>query len=165
MNDDFLSVLASCTEAAEGMDLGDNKWKPPSGPYTVSITKIDTGTYVDKKSQENRIRICPTFRIVDGEFEGKTFGDFYGIAPGAPDIPSQINLKSVLQFATCMAGRDIRDPVEAIGVLEGSIGDFIALEVWRGKPNSKGIVFANLRFLNRLDAVAEEAEVAEDVTT
>lgn len=152
MSDQFMEILAGCTEAASTMDLNDNNWKPPDGPYTVRIEGVDTGTYTNKKTDQENIRVCPTFTIVDGEFEGRTFGEFFGIAPGATDIPSQIALKGLLQFATCIEGHDIRDPIEAVEHVKKAVGEFLSIEVWRGRPSKKGIVYANTRFMSKLES-------------
>ncbi len=144
-NDAFLEIIAGCTETAASIDLGDSKWKPPDGTYTVELTAVETGTWT--KDGVTRSRIVPVFTILDHpEFEGKVFQDFYGIAAGAEDIGSEMSLKGLLNFATCIAGREIRDPVEAVETGTAAVNELMTVEVYR-VPSKSGKIFANIRFL------------------
>ncbi len=160
MSDDFLSVLASCTEAASTMDMNNDDYMPPFGPYMVQIVGVETG--MSEKDGIKTARIIPTFKIVDGEHKGRTF------TPQKPFFIPQIQgertwfenqgLVNLSQLATCLVNREVRDPVEAIQIVTEGKGEYISL-ILKSSPNKKnpGDPWRNLVFLNRLDAVVEEA--------
>ena len=93
MSDDaFLEVLAQCTEAAAGMDLSDDGWMPPDGNYDVMVEDVASG--VKEKEGVNNAWVKPVFTIVDGEFKGRSFSDYFWITPGMTE-PS-ISLKNLV---------------------------------------------------------------------
>lgn len=154
MSDDaFLEVLAGCTDVCATMDLSDDKWYPPDGEYDVSIEGITTNT--KEKDGVNCAGVKAVFSIVDGEFQGRTFSDFYWIVPGSDEWRDLINLKNLLRFATCMGGRRIQDPIEAVTILREAENEFLTVEVYRTTAKKGGRVFTNVRFLRTL--VATEA--------
>ena len=156
MSDDaFLELLADCTRAANNLDLSDNKWMPPNGGYTVVIENVSTGI-IEKPAGVHNATVAATFQIVDGEFQGKSFEHFCWIEP-VTDKPS-MGQKKLAQLATCLAGTETKDPIEGSEVVQASIGDFLALEVYRTTSKKNGKEYTNLRFLNTIEATdVEEA--------
>ncbi len=164
MSDDaaFLEVLAGCTEAASSMDLSDDGFNPPDGTYDVEVVGFDTGT--KPKDGITNAWVKPTFLILDGEFEGQSFTNFFWL-PGVfdADMPP-MGLKRLLQFTTCLAGMEIRNPIEAIEVGNQAIGEYVTLEVYRTTAKKSGKVYVNTRFLRKLTATTEEvAENANNI--
>ena len=154
--DAFLEIVSGCTEVAATVDLDDRNWKPVDGIYTVSVAGVDTGTW-EGDNGIKKARITPTFTIhTEGEFDGKTFTDGFWFAQGAEiagkeDYPSKMGIRSLLQFATCMANREIRDPVEAIDIAKASVGELLTIQVnWR--PTKAGTPRANLTYLSTVAA-------------
>lgn len=143
----FMEVLASCTDACEGMDLSDSGWSPPDGTYDVEIVEVATG--LKEKNGVNNAWVKPSFRIIDGEFAGKTFTDFYWFEPAAPE--PTVSLKNLCRFASCLSGNEVQNPIEAITIVAEAIGEFLAVEVYRN-TSKKGKVFTNIRFLQTLVA-------------
>lgn len=163
MSDDaFLEVLAGCTDACANMDLTDDGWKPPDGTYDVMIEDIASG--IKEKNGVNNAWVKPVFSVIDGEFSGRTFTDYYWIQPGATE--PTISLKNLCRLATCLAGRDIKDPMEAFGIAKASEGEFISVEVFRTTSKKTGKTYPNIRFLQKLVATdTEEVEVGEPVVS
>lgn len=163
MSDDaaFLEVLAGCTEAASTMDLSDDGFNPPDGTYDIELVGVDVGT----KPKEGVIDawVKPTFLILDGEFEGQTFTNFFWI-PGVFDADKPpMGLKRLLQFATCLAGMEVRNPIEAVEVSNAGIGEYLSIEVYRTTAKKTGKVYVNTRFLRKLTTTTEETPVAEAI--
>ncbi len=159
MSDDaFLEVMNSCTEVATGMDLSDDGWKPPNGNYDVAIEDVASG--LKEKNGVNNAWVKPVFTILDGEFKGKSFSDYYWIEPGLTE-PS-ISLKNLCRFATCLQGSETKNPIEASEIAKASIGEFLSVEVYRTFSKKTSREYANIRFLARLEATeeVEEEEVA-----
>jgi hypothetical protein len=159
MSDDaFLEVLAGCTEVAQGMDLSDDAWKPPNGNYDVHIEDVASGT----KEQGGVINawVKPVFTILEGEFKGKSFTDYFWITPGLTE-PS-ISLKNLCRFATCLQGAETKNPIEAAEIAKASVGEFLTVEVYRStakRGKNAGKEYANIRYLSRLEATTEETPV------
>lgn len=152
----YLQVLAGCTEACSTMDLSDDGWTPPDGTYDVCLEEFVTGT--KEKTGVTNVWIKPSFTIIDGEFGTKTFTDFYWIPPNSDG--DSFSLKNLLRLATCMAGREVRDPVESCKILGDAVGEFLSVEVYRTTSRKTGKTYSNIRFLSRLETteVSEEAE-------
>ncbi len=156
----FLDVLAGCTEACANMDLTDDGWMPPDGTYDVSIDGVATGT--KEKNGVNNAWVKPSFTIFDGEFSGRTFTDYYWVTPGATE-PS-ISLKNLCRFATCIAGRDVKDLIEAVTIAREAVGEFLSVEVFRTTSRKTGKEYANIRFCQRLEATETTMESGEENT-
>lgn len=155
MSDDaFLEVLAGCTDACANMDLSDDGWMPPDGGYDVMIE--DVGSGIKEKSGVNNAWVKPCFSILDGEFKGKTFTDYYWIEGGLTE-PS-ISLKNLCRFATCLSGVETKNPIEAAEIAKASIGEFLSIEVYRSKSRKTGKVYANVRFLQKLEATDDDVQ-------
>jgi len=151
-NDDaFLEVLASCTEACSGMDLSDDGWMPPDGTFDVMIDEVAQG--IKEKNGMNNAWVKPSFEVIDGEFKGRTFSDYYWIQPNLTE-PS-ISLKNLCRLATCLSGHAVTDPIEAITTVVEGKGEFLSVEVYRTTSKKNGKVYSNIRFLQRLEATAE----------
>ncbi len=168
MSDDaFLEVLAGCTDVAAGMDLSDDGWMPPNGNFDVQIE--DVGSGIKEKNGVNNVWVKPVFTILDGEFKGKTFSDYYWITPGLTE--ASISLKNLCRFATCLQGSETKNPIEASEIAKASVGEFLSVEVYRTTSKKTGKVYANIRFLALLEATDEEddtepvAETPQPVTT
>lgn len=161
MSDDaFLEVLAGCTDACANMDLSDDGWKPPNGQYDVQVEDVASG--MKEKNGVNNAWLKPCFNILDGEFKGKTFTDYYWIPPGAAE--PTISLKNLCRFATCLAGIETKNPIEAAEISKASVGEFLTVEVYRTtakKGKNAGKEYANIRFLQRLEAT-EATETEEE---
>lgn len=159
MSDDaFLEVLAGCTEACANMDLSDDGWMPPDGQYDVMIEDVSRG--IKEKNGVNNAWIKPTFNILDGEFKGRTFTDFYYIAGGPMKEPT-ISVKNLCRFATCLVGSETRVPLEAAEIVNAGVGEFLTVEVYRTTSKKTGKTYSNIRFLQRLEAT-EDATEEED---
>jgi hypothetical protein len=160
-NDAFLQVLASCTDAAAGMDIKDNNWMPPDGPYDVQLTDLAMG------EKEGAAWIRPEFTIVGSEFDGRTFSDFFYI-PGGVDEPTP-GMRNLARFATCLAGHEVKDPIQCAQVIQEAeeAGEFLSLEVFRSTSRKNGKVYTNLRYLVVLPSteVDEEGELIGDPET
>lgn len=147
MSDDaFLEVLASCTDACAGMDLTDDAWKPPDGSFDVMVDDVASG--LKEKEGINNAWIKPTFSILDGEFKGRTFTDYFWITPGMEE-PS-ISIKNLCRFATCLQGFETKNPIEAAEVVKASIEACLTVEVYRTKSRKTGKTYANIRFCRLL---------------
>lgn len=156
MSDDaFLEVLAGCTEVAQGMDLTDDGWKPPNGNFDVMVESVAYDT--KEKDGIKCVWIKPIFNILDGEFKGRSFSDYYWIQPGMTE-PS-ISLKNLCRFATCLQGAETKNPIEAAEIAKASAGEFLSVEVYRTTSKKTGKTYPNIRFLARLEATEEEVEV------
>lgn len=148
----FMEVLASCTEAAAAIDLSDDGFSPPDGTYTVEVTGIETGT--KEKDGVTSSWVKPIFLLLDGEFKGQIFTNFFWI-PGVLTDKNQMGLKRLLQFATCLAGTAVRNPIEAIEIANAAIGEYVSVEVYRSVSKSTGKVYVNTRFLQKLVATEQ----------
>ena len=161
MTDDsaFLEVLASCTDACEGMDLSDDGWNPPEGDYTVRILEVTTNTKADTQGI-----VCagvkPFFEILEAQDEslvGKTFNDFFWIVPHQSE-PS-MSMKNLCRFATCIGGVHTVDPIEAATIAGQSEGEVLELQVYTSiqkKGKTPGKVWTNIRYLSRVDTTTME---------
>lgn len=158
-NDDaFLAVLAGVQGACQNMDLSDDGWMPPDGQYDVLIQEVTTG--VKEKNGVNNAWVKPTFQVVDGEFSGRTFTDFYYIEGGMTE-PS-ISVKNLCRFATCLAGTEVRDPIEASAIVDQATDEFLTVEVFRTTSRKTGKTYPNVRFLQRLEATEQEPETTTE---
>jgi hypothetical protein len=156
----FMDVLASCNDACEAMDFSDDGWKPPVGTYDVAIETVTTGVKV--KDGVTNVWIKPAFNIIsDGEYQGRTFSEFMYIQPGAKELTPA--LRQLLRFATCLAGREIKNASEAAQIAQASVGEFLTLEVFTTvgkKGKSLGRTFTNIRYLTKLETTEVPAEAA-----
>lgn len=150
----FLNALASCADACAEMDFSDDGWKPPVGTYDVSIDAVKTGTKT--ADGVTNLWIKPVFSIIaEGEYAGKSFSDFMYIPQGTKELTPA--LRQLLRLATCIAGREVRNPVEAVGICQKAVGSFLTLEVFQTvakKGKSAGKTYTNIRFLAPLTATA-----------
>lgn len=170
-DNDFLAILGQCIDACADLDLSDDGWMPPAGEYDVELFDVQTG--MGKKKPGAWIK--PIFKIhddVNEDLDGKTFTDYYFIVPD-PDVNKFVEmapLKHLAQLATCLAGREERDPIQCMGIINAAKGqEFLTVEVYEtvSGPNSKkpGTVYKNIRFLSRLESTDEvEEEVTEEAT-
>lgn len=131
MSDEFNAILADCNDAASKADLteGGGNWKPPPDNYTVVCQPVQVGTKV--KNGITCAFIKPGFQIVDGEFEGRVFTDFFWFPQGQtePDSPA---LKQLLRLARTITGRDVRNMAEATAAIQtaGDNSDVLAIETF-----------------------------------
>lgn len=155
----FMDVLASCNDACADMDFSDDGWKPPVGTYDVCLEDVTTGT--KSKDGVTNIWLKPIFRIItEGEYAGRTFSEFMYIQPGAKELTPA--LRQLLRLATCLAGREIKNAVEASQIITeaGAANEFLTLEIFQTvgkKGKSAGRTFTNVRYLTKL----ETTEAAE----
>ena len=164
-DDAFLQTLASCTDACADLDLSDDGWMPPVGEYTVELHDVQTGEGKKKLG----VWIKPIFKIYDEvneEFNDKNFSDFYFISPN-PDVNKFVEmapLKSLAQLATCLAGREEKDPVQCMGIINAAKGqEFLSVEIYETTSKKTGKTYKNIRFLTRLESTeeVEETEIIE----
>ena len=101
--------MAGCTEVAQGMDLSDDGWMPSDGGFDVTVEDVASG--IKEKDGVNNAWVKPVFTILDGEFKGRTFSDYFWIQPGL--IEPSISLKNLCRYATCLQGSETKDPIEA----------------------------------------------------
>ena len=159
MSDDaFLEILSACTEVAQGMDLSDSGWMPPDGNYDVMIADVVHG--IKEKGGENCAWIKPMFTIVDGEFKGQTFSDYYWIQPSMGE--ASISLKNLCRFATCLQGSETKNPIEASEIAKASVGECLSVEVYRTFSKKTSKTYANIRFLACLETTETVEETVEE---
>jgi hypothetical protein len=134
------------------MDYSDDGWKPVDGKYDVELTDIKTG--VKAKEGVNFAWVKPSFRIISpGEFEGKAFQDFMYVEPQPKELSPA--LKQLLRLGTCVAGRELRNAVEAIQIITDAKGEFLTLEVFTTtakKGKNVGKEYKNIRYLAKLES-------------
>jgi hypothetical protein len=162
----FMDVLQSCNDACAEMDFSDDKWKPLGG-FDVQILDVLTGSKPNKAGVVF-IWVKPVFEIIsDGEFQGRTFSEFMYIEPGVTEIRKAMGLQQLLRLATCLAGREIKNAIEAAQIVQAAKGEFISLETYdstvKKEPN-KGKVYRNLRYLSRLEST-ETTEVTTNAAS
>ncbi|KKL76640.1 hypothetical protein LCGC14_2042900, partial [marine sediment metagenome] len=71
----FMEVLESCAGAEGEVDYSDDGWKPEDGEYTVLLEKFTCGT--TEKNGISNGRGNAIFRILTGDFVGRSFGEFF----------------------------------------------------------------------------------------
>lgn len=147
----FMEVIASCNDACATMDFSDDGWKPPVGTYDVILTDVSKDT--KNKEGITNAWVKPVFQIFSpGEYDGRTFNEFMYFTPGAKELTPA--LRQLLRLATCLAGREIRNSVEAIQIISDSVNECLTLEVFTtvGKKGaSKGKVYTNVRFVAKIE--------------
>lgn len=163
MSDDtaYLEVLASCTDAASEADLSDDGWSPPDGDYTVSFDSLSTG--MGKKSPGAYAKA--SFTVIDGEFEGRIFTDFFWLPQGgrqktASGTMPAMGIIGLGRLTTIIAGHEVKQPTECIPILdEAAAGNTILqVQVYRSKIKSgkrQGEFAVNVRYLNTIASTEE----------
>lgn len=148
----FLDVLASTNNACDTMDYSDDGWKPPVGKYDVELTETKTG--VKAKDGITNAWVKPCFAIITpGEFEGKSFQDFMYVEAQPTELTPAV--KQLLRLGTCIAGRELKNAVEAIQIIEAAKGEFLTVEVFQTtarKGKNAGKVYTNIRYLAKLES-------------
>jgi hypothetical protein len=139
----FLDVLATCTEAAQKMDFSNDDWKPDDGSYSVVVADVKSGLKV--KDGVTNAWVKPVLKVLDGEFENRTFSDFMYFEPNQKDDPSP-GLRQLLRFATCIAGRELKDPIEAGKIAVGSADAVLTLEIFTSTSKKNGQQYRNIRY-------------------
>jgi hypothetical protein len=136
------------------MDLSDDGWMPPDGEYTVVVGDVQSG--IKEKNGLNNAWVKPGFDIVDGEFEGRTFTDYYWIVPNMTE--PTISIKNMCRFATCLSGTEVRNPIEAAEIVKAAEGEFLNVQVYRTTSKKTGKTYPNIRFCERLDSTETTEE-------
>lgn len=141
----FLEVLASCTGAEGEVDYTDDGWKPPDGTYTVLLEKFTSDTQ-DKNGIRNG-KAKAIFRIMVGDFEGKSFGEFYWL-PSNPK-KTTMGMVNLLRLGTCLSNRDLKvaeinEASDQAHAAEGSA--LLNVRIFSSTRKEDGKVFQNLRF-------------------
>lgn len=152
----FLEVLNSCTGAEGEVDYADDGWKPDDGEYTVLLEKFTTAT-TDKDGLKHG-RGNAIFRILGGELEGRSFGEFFWLPSNASKItPGMTNL---LRLATCLSGRELRvsEISNAGQIIADNVGAaFLNIRVFTTTSKKNNKTYTNTRFLSLVDeAVPQE---------
>ena len=146
----FLEVLNSCTEAEGEVDYTDDGWKPEDGDYTVLLEKFTTNTK-EKNGIMNGMGKA-IFRILTGEQEGRSFGEFFWLPSNAKTTtPGMSNL---LRLGTCLCGRELR--VAEIGEAGQHVADntgaaILNVRVFTATAKTGGKTYTNTRFLGLVD--------------
>lgn len=149
----FLEVLASCTDAEGEVDYADDGWKPEDGDYTVLLEKFTTRTK-EKDGVVNGMGNA-IFRILSGDYEGRSFGEFFWLPSNAKTTtPGMSNL---LRFGTCLCGRELR--VAEISEAGQHIADnagtaILNVRVVTNTNKDSGKTYTNTRFLSLVDEPA-----------
>lgn len=141
----FLEVLASCTGAEGEVDYSDDGWKPEDGDYTVLLEKFSTGT-TEKNGIMNGWGKA-IFRIMTGEHEGRSFGEFFWL-PSSPQ-KTTIGMSNLLRLGTCVAGRELKvaeitEACEQANAVAGSA--LLNVTVFSTTSKANGKVYSNTRF-------------------
>jgi hypothetical protein len=162
-NDAFLQVLGECTEVCAGMDLSDNRWRPPDGRYDVELVSTDQRTGIGKTSKRPYASLSVNFRIVDGEHEDRQFQDFFYIEAGETEPTS--NMKNICRLATCLAGSTIDAPIDAAAIIAESEGTFLTVECTSGIGKKTGKQWFGTTYLSTLESTEDtgDDEADEDV--
>jgi hypothetical protein len=141
----FLEVLASCTGAEGEVDYADDGWKPEDNEYTVLLEKFITGT-----KEKNGIAngwAKATFRIMNGDYEGRSFGEFFWLPSGAQK--TTFGMSNLLRLGTCLCGRELKvaEIVEASDQANTGAGSAIlTVEVVTTTSNNDGKTYTNTKF-------------------
>jgi len=135
------------------MDLSDDGWMPPDGQYDVMVEDVANG--LKEKNGVNNAWIKPIFNVLDGEFKGRTFTDFYYIQGGGMKEPT-ISVKNLCRFATCLVGSETKNPIDAAQIANAATGEFLRVEVFRTTSRKTGKTYPNIRFLHKLEATPAE---------
>ncbi len=146
----FMEVLASCADAEGEVDYTDDGWKPADGDYTVLLERFRTGS-VDKDGI-----MCGTanavFRIMTGDFSGKTFGEFFWLPSSVRK--TGMGMSNLLRLARCLSGRDflIAEIAEAASIIGGNVGTALlnvrVVTTTSAKTNKN---YTNTKFLALVD--------------
>lgn len=155
----FMDVLASCNDACATMDFSDDGWKPTPGIYDVMIEEVIKGQKV--KEGVTNIWVKPVFKVIsEGEYVDRTFSEFCYIQPGTTELTP--GLRQLLRLATCLAGREVKNAVEATQIISDAVSEFLTVEIFTTvgkKGKSKGKTFTNIRYLSKLETT-ETVEAA-----
>ncbi len=161
----FMEVLESCAGAEGEVDYSDDGWKPSDGEYTVLLEKFTCRTK-EKNGIANGMGNA-IFRILSGDFAGKSFSEFFWLPSNAKQTsPGMSNL---LRLATCICEREFK--VSEIGEAGQQISDncgsaVLSVRVFSTTRQSDGKVFVNTRFLTLVDEnTAQEAVQEEEPAT
>ena len=153
----FLEVLNSCTGAEGEVDYADDGWKPDDGEYTVLLERFTTGT--SDKDGVKHGRGNAIFRIFGGEFEGRTFGEFFWLPSNAQAIT--FGMTNLLRLATCLSGREllVSQISEAGQMIADSVGTaFLNVRVTTSTSKKNNKTYTNTRFLSMVDEAAPQPE-------
>jgi hypothetical protein len=147
----FLEVLASCTSADGEVDYTDDGWKPEDGDYTVLLERFTSGT-----KEKNGIAngwAKAYFRIVNGDYEGRSFSEFFWL----PSSPKNITfgMSNLLRLGTCLSGRELKvaeitEACEQANAVTGSALLNVAITSSTWKSDSK--VHTTTKFKSLVDA-------------
>lgn len=149
MDQAFLDIAASAHEACSEMDFSDNNWKPEDGHYSVALTEVPSGSKAAKDGTP-AAWLRPTFTILDGDLEGKTFTDFIYIKKDPGKL--EMGMQTLLRLASCLAEKETKDPSEAAAILEQGAGEAcLEIEVYR-KVAKNGNTYTNIRYLSLIAA-------------
>ena len=139
------------------MDLSDNNWDPPDGTYTVRIAEVTVGTKA--KDGLTFAWVKPCFHIVDGDFNDRTFDDFFWIEPDQQE--ASMPVKNMCRLATCLMGSEVKNPIEAATIIQEGVDTFLQVRVWRNKY--KGKEYVNTQYLQTLTTENVEVEPETEV--
>lgn len=150
----FADLVSSCTEAAKKMDYAGGGWKPPGNDYTVVVESAKDDV-ITKDDGSLVARFDVALQILDGEFEGRTFHDVFWINPNLVELTGRegMGFRQACYYATCIAGREIKDAGELTSVLTGSVGEVLNIKIVENE--SKGNVYKNVRYLNKVESSPE----------
>lgn len=151
MDTNFEQLLAAQNkEFAEAKEFDD--FTPPPGDYVFVLKGLDKGTYQDKKTDTQQIRISPELEIIaqnDDSVDGRSFRPFF----------SSKAWGSFKTFAREALGGNLpNDLKQVISDLKTKIGT-----VYEGRVEQNGN-FTNVHLLRELES-SEDAEAEEEEAT
>ena len=76
----FQKLLNSCQKAYEEAQMFDD-WVPPDGTYACALSGFESGEKLVKGTNKPYAWFRLTFEILDGDFQTKTFSDFFSTQP------------------------------------------------------------------------------------
>lgn len=148
----FLEVLAGCTGAEGEVDYSDDGWKPDDGEYTVLLERFTSGTAPDKDGVVHG-KGKAIFRIMVGEHEGRSFGEFFWLPPN-PNTTTP-GMTNMLRLGSCLCGRELKvaEISDACGIINTAVGsEVLNVRLFTTISKKNGKSYTNTRFLSRVDA-------------
>lgn len=165
----YMDILVNCAEAAQQVDTADTSWKPDNGTYTAQLIAVDVGTAQTKKNNRTYTFIRPTFQILDGEYEDRTFCDYFCIYPDTDvtKFGDTIGIAGLARLATCILGSETKDPAQNLGILQEAVkagNCCIVLRVTRdANKNDPNNPYVRYHFDGTVDEIVECGEGVGEV--
>lgn len=142
----FDGVHAACQEqmAQAATTARQGGWVPPSGfrgQFVLESSKERSGEFPDGNKYA---ALDVTFKILDGEFEGKSFQQSFLFTGEAREKPSGAVI-NLCNLASCIGGETVADFRKAIAIVQGGMGAAIAGSTKASKDGKHLNVYYNKR--------------------